>query len=75
MSTSNNPPMDQYPELDPQKAAAEQVERLKRIENSLDKRHRKEKTFKSMGFIAVLIGLFFVVLLFGSILSRGLPAL
>ena len=74
MSTSNNPPVDQYPEFDPQKAAAEQAERLKRIENSLGKRHRKEKTFKSMGFIAVLIGLFFVVLLFGSILSRGLPA-
>ena len=74
MSTSNNPPVDQYPEFDPQKAAAEQAERRKRIEGSLAKRHRKEKAFKSMGFTAVLIGLFFVVLLFGSILSRGLPA-
>ena len=56
MSSSNTSPLDQYPEFDPQKAAAEQAERRKRIENSLGKRHRKEKTFKSMGFIAVLIG-------------------
>ena len=74
MSTSNNPPVDQYPEFDPQKAAAEQAERRKRIEGSLAKRHRKEKAFKSTGFTAVLIGLFFVVLLFASILSRGLWA-
>lgn len=74
MSTSNSPTMDQLPEFDPQKAASLQAERRKRIEQSLSKRHRKEKTFRAMGFTAVMIGLFFVVLLFGSILIRGLPA-
>ena len=38
------------------------------------KRHRKEKTFRFFGFSAVIAGLFFVALLFGSILSKGLPA-
>ncbi|MCH4246230.1 phosphate ABC transporter permease PstA [Acinetobacter populi] len=74
MSTSNSPTMDQLPEFDPKKAAELQEERRRRIEASLGKRHRKEKVFKSMGFSAVMIGLFFVALLFGSILIRGLPA-
>ncbi len=74
MSTSNSPTMDQLPEFDPKKAAELQAERRRRIENSLGKRHRKEKAFKGMGLTAVSLGLFFVVLLFGSILSRGLPA-
>lgn len=74
MSTSNSPAMDQMPSLDPQQATEQQAERRRRIENSLTKRHRKEKTFRTIGFTAVMIGLFFVALLFGSILSRGLPA-
>lgn len=48
--------------------------RTQRIQNSLAKRHRKEKTFKWFGLSAVIMGLFFVVLLFGSILAKGLPA-
>lgn len=74
MSISNYPATGQTPEFDQQKAAELQAERRRRIESSLTKRHRKEKAFKGMGFTAVLIGLCFVVLLFGSILSRGLPA-
>lgn len=74
MSTTKNPNVDQVPEFDPTQAKAQQEERLRRIEASLKKRHLKEKTFRGMGFGAVMIGLFFVVLLFGSILSRGLPA-
>ncbi|MBP8064131.1 MAG: phosphate ABC transporter permease PstA, partial [Acinetobacter sp.] len=42
--------------------------------SSLSKRHRKEKTFRVLGFSAVVTGLFFVVLLFGSILAKGLPS-
>lgn len=48
--------------------------RTQRIQNSLAKRHRKEKTFKWFGLSAVIMGLFFVVLLFGSILAKGIPA-
>ncbi|KAA8734997.1 phosphate ABC transporter permease PstA [Acinetobacter qingfengensis] len=74
MSTSNNPTLDQMPQLDPQKAQEQREQRRRLIESSLTKRHRKEKTFRTMGFAGVLVGLFFVVLLFGSILTRGLPS-
>ncbi len=74
MSKTNHPSMDQLPSFDPQQAAVQQEERRRRIESSLTKRHRKEKVFRTMGFMAVMAGLFFVVLLFGSILIRGLPA-
>ncbi len=57
------------------KTAAElREERKKTIASSLSKRHRKEKTFRVLGFSAVVTGLFFVVLLFGSILAKGLPS-
>ncbi len=72
MSTSNSSPMDQS--IDSQSAAALREKRKKIIENSLSKRHRKEKIFRSFGLAAVISGLFFVVLLFGSILAKGLPA-
>ncbi|PJG43843.1 high frequency lysogenization protein HflD [Acinetobacter tandoii] len=72
MSTSNTSPMGQN--FDAQAAAELREKRKKTIENSLAKRHRKEKTFRIFGFAAVISGLFFVVLLFGSILMKGLPA-
>ena len=72
MSTSNSSPMDQS--FDSQAAAELREKRKKIIENSLAKRHRKEKTFRIFGLAAVISGLFFVVLLFGSILAKGLPA-
>ncbi|MDY6487269.1 phosphate ABC transporter permease PstA [Acinetobacter faecalis] len=57
------------------KTAAElREERKNTIAGSLSKRHRKEKTFRVLGFSAVVTGLFFVVLLFGSILAKGLPS-
>lgn len=68
MSTSNSNSLDQI------NAAEQREKRKKTIQNSLAKRHRKEKTFRIFGFSAVLAGLFFVVLLFGSILAKGLPA-
>ncbi len=71
MSTSNTSSLDQ---LDPQAAAELREQRKKTIASSLGKRHRKEKTFRIMGLSAVIAGLFFVVLLFGSILAKGLPA-
>ena len=72
MSTSNTTPVDQR--IDPSIAAELRKKRKKTIQSSLARRHRKEKTFRLFGFSAVLAGLFFVVLLFGSILSKGLPA-
>jgi phosphate transport system permease protein len=72
MSTSNTSSMGQS--LDPQAAAELREKRKQRIASSLAKRHRKEKTFRILGFSAVVTGLFFVVLLFGSILAKGLPA-
>ena len=74
MTTSNHTTVDQVPEFDPVQAKIQQEKRLRLIEGSLKKRHRKEKLFRAVGFSAVMIGLFFVVLLFTSILSRGLPA-
>ncbi|WP_180179631.1 phosphate ABC transporter permease PstA [Acinetobacter sp. YH12041] len=72
MSTTNTSNMDQT--FDPQAAAEQREKRKKIIESSLAKRHRKEKTFRVMGLSAVLAGLFFVIVLFGSILGKGLPA-
>ncbi|MGE8572382.1 MAG: phosphate ABC transporter permease PstA [Acinetobacter amyesii] len=72
MSTTNTSNMDQT--FDPHAAAELREKRKKIIENSLAKRHRKENTFRVLGFSAVVTGLFFVVLLFGSILAKGLPA-
>ncbi|MGE4316214.1 phosphate ABC transporter permease PstA [Acinetobacter sp.] len=72
MSTSNTSSMGQS--LDPQAAAELREKRKQKIASSLAKRHRKEKTFRILGFSAVVTGLFFVVLLFGSILAKGLPA-
>ena len=74
MSTSNtSSPMDQNV-FDPQAAAQARDRRKKVIEKSLAKRHRKEKAFRIAGLSAVVIGLAFVALLFGSILAKGLPA-
>ncbi|CAB1210915.1 phosphate ABC transporter permease PstA [Acinetobacter bouvetii] len=72
MSTSNTSSMGQN--FDPQAAAELREKRKQKIASSLAKRHRKEKTFRIFGFSAVVTGLFFVVLLFGSILAKGLPA-
>ena len=72
MSTSNTSYMDQA--RDPRVAAELREKRKQRIRNTLAKRHRKEKMFRIFGFSAVIAGLFFVVLLFGSILAKGLPA-
>ena len=72
MSTSNSSSMGQT--FDPQAAAELREKRKQKIASSLAERHRKEKTFRILGFSAVVTGLFFVVLLFGSILAKGLPA-
>ena len=71
MSTSHPSTL---PQFDAEAAAVARDKRKQTIANSLAKRHRKEKVFKAFGFSAVLSGLFFVVLLFGSILYKGLPA-
>ena len=70
--TTSNSTADQV--FDPQLAAELREKRKQTISNSLAKRHRKEKTFRFFGFSAVIAGLFFVALLFSSILAKGLPA-
>ena len=72
MTTSNTSSADQR--FDSKAAAELREKRKQRISNSLAKRHRKEKAFKFFGLSAVVAGLFFVVLLFSSILYKGLPA-
>lgn len=74
MSLSNtSTPVDQNA-FDPQVAAELRAKRKSKIQKSLAKRHRKEKSFRIFGLSAVVIGLLFVALLFGSILAKGLPA-
>lgn len=73
MSISNTSSSDQNV-FDPQAAAALRDKRKAKIQSTLAKRHRKEKTFRVFGFTSVVIGLAFVALLFGSILYKGLPA-
>ncbi len=73
MSLSNtSTPVDQNA-FDPQVAAELRAKRKSKIQKSA-KRHRKEKSFRIFGLSAVVIGLLFVALLFGSILAKGLPA-
>ena len=72
MTTTNSTQMDSN--IDAMNAAELREKRKQKIQSSLAKRHRKEKTFKYFGFSAVILGLLFVALLFGSILSKGLPA-
>ncbi|MCH8497895.1 MAG: phosphate ABC transporter permease PstA [Marinobacter sp.] len=45
-----------------------------RVVRSLKKRHIKEKAFRAVGLSGVVTGLVLVLILFTSILSRGLPA-
>ena len=71
MTTSNSIPLDPR---DADSAALVRDQRKQKIQRSLAKRHRQERRFRLFGFAAVLTGLFFVVLLFGSILMKGLPA-
>lgn len=44
------------------------------VKGSLKRRNRKEMTFKMLGIAAVSISVFFVAMLFTSIISKGLPA-
>lgn len=64
----------QQPVFDPNTAAELREKRKRTITQSLAKRHRKEKTFRFFGLFAVVTGLCFVAILFGSILYKGVPA-
>lgn len=72
MTHSNTPSLN--PDLNSAAALELREKRKQKIASSLGKRHRKEKAFRFFGFSAVIAGLFFVALLFGSILIKGLPA-
>lgn len=73
MSTSNTPSM-QPDGFDAQEAANASAQRKQIILSGLAKRHAKEKRFRLFGISSLALGLFFVVLLFGSILYKGLPS-
>lgn len=45
-----------------------------KVKLSLNKRHKKEKRFKRIGWLAVLFGFMLVVILIGDITSKALPA-
>jgi len=45
-----------------------------RVRNSLARRHAAERRFRLIGMSAVVLGLSFVAILFGTILNKGLPA-
>ena len=73
MSTPNTSPLGQSIQ-DPQATIELREKRKQKIASTLAKRHRKEKAFRLFGFSSVVAGLLFVVLLFSSILAKGLPA-
>lgn len=50
------------------------AERLTRIRTGLSRRHAREKRFQLYGIAAILAALGFVAILFGMILTKGLPA-
>ena len=58
MTTTNSTQIDSN--IDAMNAAEVREKRKQKIQSSLAKRHRKEKTFKYFGFSAVILGLFFV---------------
>jgi len=45
-----------------------------RVRGSLGRRHAAERRFRLVGMLAVILGLSFVAILFGTILNKGLPA-
>ena len=53
---------------------AENVARRAQVRRSLSRRNRAEKRFRALGFLSALAALGFVALLFGNILSHGVPA-
>lgn len=55
-------------------ADAAKRQRLATIQASLKGRHRSESRFRWFGIASIAFALAFVVILFGSIMSRGLPA-
>lgn len=57
-----------------QPSPAPSTERRAAIRRTLARRHRKEAVFRGFGIIAAIASLGFVAVLFGNILSAGLPA-
>lgn len=57
---------------DPEFAA--NAARRAQVRHSLTRRNRAEKRFRALGLLSVLVALGFVTVLFGNILSRGVPA-
>ncbi len=47
---------------------------IERVERGLSRRYRAEKRFRLIGVGAIILSLFFLVILFGDILIKGLPA-
>ena len=45
-----------------------------KVRSGLDRRYRAEKRFRGLGVCAIVLSLLFLVILFGDILSKGVPA-
>lgn len=60
------------PSLDPE-AQANSLRRAQ-VRRSLTRRNRAEARFRALGMVSALAALAFVAILFGNILSRGIPA-
>lgn len=50
------------------------AERRKRVRDGLAARHRRERSFRRLGIIAIALALSFVAALFGNVLYKGIPA-
>lgn len=55
-------------------ALSENTKRRAQVRHSLTRRNRAERRFRMIGLGCVLVAMGFVAILFGNILSRGLPA-
>ena len=55
-------------------ALSENAKRRAQVRHSLTRRNRAERRFRMIGLGCVLVAMGFVAILFGNILSRGLPA-
>lgn len=44
------------------------------VKNSLQKRYRKERNFRYLGFSSIIIAFLFLVLLFSDMLIKAIPA-
>ncbi len=60
--------------LQPMKRKNNEMSTMERVGQGLGKRYRRERRFRMLGLLAIMASLGFLLLLFGSIVSRGYSA-